>query len=96
MNFSQVLIKPLASEKSNFFKDKYGRFVFRVHPDANKIQIKEAVETVFGAEVLKVNVVRKRPVKIYRQGRAVGQKAGYKKAYVTVKDPKIMAALEGV
>ncbi len=58
-------------------------YVFAVHPDANKIQIKRAVESRYGVKVADVRVVNIRGKEI-RRGARVGRKPGIKKAYATI------------
>jgi large subunit ribosomal protein L23 len=78
----QVLIAPVVSEKS------YGlieakKYAFRVHPDAHKTQIRQAVEELFEVRVIGVNVSTVRP-KPKRRGLHRGVKQGWKKAIVQV------------
>ena len=90
MELTSVLIKPLLSEKVSYYAQKHNCVCFKVHPDANKIEIRRAVEELFDVHVVKVNVVRVRAEKCMRQGRVIGKRAGYKKAYVTLtEDSKI-------
>ena len=67
-----------------FSKEKENVYVFRVLPDANKIEIKTAVEKHFEVKVTNVRTCTVRPKK-RRLGKYVGKTAGWKKAYVTVK-----------
>ncbi|MBQ9536760.1 MAG: 50S ribosomal protein L23 [Desulfovibrionaceae bacterium] len=96
MELTAVLLKPLSTEKVSRLKKDHNRYGFKVHPNANKIEIKQAVEMQFDVKVVDVTVVRKRPRTITRQGRIAGQKAGYKKAYVTLSRADSIAGLEGV
>lgn len=84
MNFTEVLIAPILSEKSVINKDEQNRYTFRVNPKANKTEIKAAVETVFK---VKVSAVRTAilPGKLHRVGRHEGYRSDWKKAIVTVK-----------
>lgn len=93
MDLSYVLIKPMISEKTRSMTRKYERVAFRVHPEANKVQIKQAVEETLNVKVEDVTVVRKRSLKRRRQGRVIGRKPGYKKAYVKLA-PGEIAKLE--
>lgn len=82
-----VIIKPLLSEKtySDIANKKYA---FVVAMDANKTEIKKAVEEVFGVKVEKVNTTHVKG-KLKRQGKTQGYTSDYKKAYVTLtKDSK--------
>jgi len=96
MDNTQILIKPLISEKATLMKDAFNQIVFLVHPDANKYQIKNAVESLFKVKVEKVNIVRQRPVLKKRFGRVVGKKSGYKKAYVSLSAGDKIEFFEGV
>ena len=77
-----VIIAPVISEKS--MDDAQSRkYTFKVALDADKFEIKDAVEEAFGVEVIRVNTSNY-DGKIRRQGRFVGRTAKYKKAIVTV------------
>lgn len=80
MNAYDIIKKPILTEKSyKGISDK--KYVFEVASDANKTQIKNAVEQIFGVKVEKVNTVNVGG-KLKRQGRSEGYTASYKKAYV--------------
>ena len=81
---NHILLAPHMSEKTMFVKEKDNVYVFRVRPDANKLEIKAAVEKHF--EVV-VNDVKTSNVKARKRrvGRHLGKTAAWKKAYVTVK-----------
>ncbi len=95
MNKNYVLVKPLSTEQTSAMTEKHNRYVFEVHPDANKIEIKAVVEELFGVVVVDVKTVRIRPRKRTRQGRVVGMTRGLKKAYVKVADGQKIAFFEG-
>ena len=78
-----VLIAPVVSEKSYGQIGERGKYTFRVHPDAHKTQIRQAVERIFEVDVVAVNV-SKVPSKPKRRGMTRGTRAGWKKAVVTV------------
>ncbi len=90
-----VLIAPIISEKS--MEDAQGKkYTFKVATDANKFEIKAAVEEAFGVEVIRVNTSNF-DGKVKRQGRTVGKTAAYKKAIVTVSaDSKPIEFFEGL
>ena len=75
-----VIIRPLVSEKSvaTIKAKKYG---FVVHPDADKTQIKNAVEEIFGVKVEKVTTINYQG-KVKRQGKYEGRQSAWKKAYI--------------
>ena len=82
-----IIIKPLLSEKT-YANIANKRYAFVVKKDANKTEIKNAVEQLFGVKVEKVNTANV-DGKLRRQGKTQGYTADYKKAYVTLtKDSK--------
>ncbi len=85
MNFTEVLISPILSEKSVVIKDEQNRYTFRVNPKANKTQIKKAIETLFKVKVSAVRTANL-PGKLHRVGRHEGYRSDWKKAIVTVKE----------
>ena len=97
-NPHDVILRPVLTEASyDGFADK--RYVFEVHPTANKTEIKLALESIFaedGVKVEKVNTVRTLG-KIKRQGKFSGRTPEIKKAYVTLKkDSKPIKFFEGM
>ncbi|TKB84578.1 MAG: 50S ribosomal protein L23, partial [Nitrospira sp.] len=68
---------------------------FLVHPDANKIQIRQAVESLLKVKVSRVNVVNIRG-KVKRLGRFVGKRSDWKKAFVTLKEGEKLELFESV
>ncbi len=96
MDITNVLIKPILTEKSTILKDTQNKVTFLVHPKANKCQIKAAVEELFGVRVEQVNIVKKHPRLIRRFGRVAGKKSGGKKAYVTLAPGDKIEFFEGV
>lgn len=81
-----VLKRPVITEKSTIQADELGQYVFEVHPDANKIQIREAVELIFDKRVKKIRTMRM-PAKRGRRGRSwYMRKREWKKAIVTLQD----------
>jgi len=96
MDYSRILIKPVVTEKSTLVKDEHNQVVFTVAQEANKIQIKQAVQEAFNVEVQSVNVVRRRPTQKRRFGRRVGKVGGYKKAFITLAPGEKIDYFEGV
>lgn len=96
METTYVLLKPLLTEKTTMLKDTAQQVAFYVHPAANKLEIKQAVEQAFDVKVEAVNVVRRAPSNRERQGRVVGRKPGWKKAYVTLAEGDKIEFFEGV
>ena len=87
MKLSDVLIKPILSEKANGQQEKLRRYAFRVAKEANKLEIKKAVESFYGVTVTDVNTVvvpGKNKTRYTKAGFIKGRKSSYKKAMVTV------------
>ncbi|MGQ1786957.1 MULTISPECIES: 50S ribosomal protein L23 [unclassified Saccharicrinis] len=83
----QILIKPIVTEKLNEISEKLNRFGFVVNKDANKLQIKKAVEEMYNVTVEKVNTMNyagKVKSRYTKSGVQVGKTAAYKKAIVTL------------
>jgi len=79
----KVLLGPVVSEKSYGQIADASKYTFKVHPDAHKTEIRQAVESVFKVTVVNVNV-SKVPAKPKRRGMSQGTRPGWKKAVVTV------------
>ena len=87
MNLTEVLIKPIVTEKSNKFSESRRIYAFRVSRKANKLEVKKAVETFYGVSVVDVHtmvVPGKSRSRFTKAGFIKGMKPAYKKAYVTV------------
>lgn len=97
MNAYDIIIKPVMSEKAFAgIAQNPKRYTFVVAKNANKIQIKQAVEQIFGVKVDKVNTVNVRG-RLKRQGRAQGYTASKKKAVVTLTaDSKVIEFFESL
>ena len=89
----QVLIAPVVSEKS-YSQIEARKYSFRVHPDAHKTQIRQAVEELFEVKVVAVNVSQVRP-KPKRRGMVLGKKQGWKKAIVQLREGDTIEIFEG-
>jgi large subunit ribosomal protein L23 len=90
-----IILKPVMTEKSyDGLAEK--RYAFLVHPDANKTEVKQAVEAAFGVKVEKVNIMNKMG-KLKRQGRFIGRRSATKKAYVQLTpESKTIEFFEGM
>ena len=87
MKLTDVLIKPVLSEKANKQSEKSNRYTFVVDKKANKLEIKKAVEQFYGVQVEEVNtsiMPSKLKAKYTKAGFIVGRKPAKKKALVTV------------
>ncbi|SDZ84348.1 LSU ribosomal protein L23P [Desulfuromusa kysingii] len=81
----EVIRRPLISEKANALKESSRIVAFEVGRDANKIEIKQAVEKAFDVKVEAVNTIQLRG-KVKRVGANMGQRNNWKKAYVTLEE----------
>ncbi len=90
-----VLIKPIITEKATYQKENANQVVFLVARDANKIEIKRAVEKIFNKKVLAVQTINRRG-KVKRQGRFVGKRPDYKRAIVRLYPGETIDFFEGV
>ncbi len=96
MRIQDVIRRPLITEKSTVLKDERGIVAFEVDMRANKIEVKRAVEAQFNVRVAEVRVARMHGKK-RRQGRYVGRRPDWKKAYVRLADgEKPIEFFEGV
>ena len=87
---AEILIKPVVSEKS-YHQITENRYTFRVHKDAHKTQVRQAVEQIFDVTVTSVNI-SKVPAKPKRRGMTAGTRPGWKKAVVTVAEGQTIEA----
>ena len=95
MDHSQVLIRPVVSEKS-YVLATAGKYTFRVHPDAHKTQIKQAIEALFdGVKVLEVRTASV-PSKPKRRGFTSGRTREWKKAVVQVREGDSIPIFQGL
>jgi large subunit ribosomal protein L23 len=95
---TEVILRPVISEKS-MDQTSRNKYTFAVADEANKMQIKAAVEELFKVTVLHVNVLttkRKEKSRNRRRGREVGYTSAWKKAVVTVKAGDSIEFFEGV
>ena len=84
-----IIIKPIVTEKATLLTEKLNRYSFKVNKDANKIQIKKAVEAAYNVTVVDVNtsIVRgKNKTRYTKAGIIKGSTSSYKKAVVTLKE----------
>jgi large subunit ribosomal protein L23 len=85
-----IIIKPIVTEKQTQISGKFpNRVGFRVSPDANKLEIKKAVEDMYEVTVVKVNTMNydgKRKSRYTKSGVVSGREASFKKAIITLKE----------
>jgi large subunit ribosomal protein L23 len=80
-----IVLRPIISEKMEYLKEAQRRYAFKVHPDANKLEIAQAVEVMYKVTVTGVNVMRKQGKK-RRLRFQLGRRSDWKKAVVTLKE----------
>jgi large subunit ribosomal protein L23 len=88
-----ILIKPIVTEKMTAQGEDFNRYGFVVAKDANKLQIKQAVEELYEVKVAEVNTMRyagKRKQRYTKSGISVGQTPSYKKAVVTLAEGEVI------
>jgi len=93
MDASQILLAPIVSEKS-YAGTSVGKYTFRVHEDAHRTQVRQAVEQLFDVQVARVNILKVQP-KPKRRGTIKGTKQGWKKAIVQLKPGHTIEFFEG-
>lgn len=84
-----IIVKPLVTEKMTSITEKSNRFGFIVSPEANKLEIKNEVETLYNVTVVEVNTIRyagKNKARWTKSGLIKGRSNAFKKAIVTLKD----------
>jgi large subunit ribosomal protein L23 len=95
MKQTDIIRRPLITEKTSILREDGKTIVFQVARDANKVEIKRAIEKLLGAKVASVRTSIAHG-KIKRQGRFAGQRPDWKKAYVTLREgEKMPEFLEG-
>ena len=95
MKLTDVIRRPLVTEKTTILREDGLTLVLQVAAHANKIQIRRAVETLFGSKVADVRTTTMRG-KIKRQGRFAGRRPDWKKAYVRLREgEKLPEFIEG-
>jgi large subunit ribosomal protein L23 len=95
MKLTDVIRRPLITEKTTILREDGRTVVFEVARDANKVEIRQAVEKLLGAKVADVRTANTQG-KLKRQGRFVGRRNDWKKAYVKLREgEKLPDFLEG-
>lgn len=85
----EILKKPILTEKASLLTEKLNRFAFKVDHRANKLQIKTAIEQMYGVNIKAINtivVTGKLKSRYTKAGNVTGRAPKYKKAIVTLKD----------
>ena len=94
MEHTQVIIRPVVSEKS-YVLSAANRYVFRVHPDAHKTHIRQGVEALFDVHVVEVRTMSVKP-KPKRRGITRGQTRAWKKAIVQLREGESIPIFHGL
>jgi large subunit ribosomal protein L23 len=94
MDATQIIIRPIVSEKS-YVLATTGKYTFRVHDDAHKTQIKQAVEELFDVEVLDVRTMSVKG-KPKRRGFTAGKRRSWRKAIVQVREGDSIPIFQGL
>ena len=94
MKYTDILIEPVVSEKASALREQ-NKYVFLVHPDATKTEIKAAVSSLFNVKVINCTTMNVMGKMKRLRGRP-GRTASYKKAIVRIADGQTIAAFEGV
>ncbi len=90
---NEVLLAPVVSEKSYNLIDQR-KYAFRIHPDAHRTQVRQAVEQLFDVHVERVNILKVQ-AKPKRRGLIKGTRPGWKKAIVQVREGETIPIFEG-
>jgi len=90
-----IIQSAIISEKGTRLRAKGNSYLFKVHPDSNKIEIAQAVEKIFKVEVTQVRTMN-RLGKPKRMGRFLGKRADWKKAVVTLKADQTIEIFDSV
>ena len=96
-NFTEIIIRPLLTEKSNVLSELQNKYVFQVYRNANKIEIKKSIEGRFDVKVKKVSTInckgKNKNMSVRSSGRVIrtnGDRSDWKKAIITLSgDDKI-------
>lgn len=90
----EIIYRPLMTEKTTKQKEKFNQFTFEVNPDANRIEIRRAIEKIFNVRVSEVRTIQVKGKKKQR-GRIIGKRKDWKKAIVTLKPGERIDFFEG-
>ena len=90
---NEILLAPVVSEKSYNLIDER-KYAFKIHPDAHRTQVRQAVEQLFDVHVERVNILKVQP-KPKRRGLIKGTRPGWKKAIVQVREGESIPIFEG-
>lgn len=92
---NEIIKRPLITEKTSIQKETFNQLTFEVAPQANRIEIKRAVENIFNVNVAGVRTMQVKG-KVKRRGRILGKRRDWKKAIVTLMPGERIDFFEGV
>lgn len=97
MHWRDIIRRPIVTEKSNLMADLHNQYTFMVHPRANKLQVKQAIELAWpNVHVEKIRIANMPAKRARRLRRMTIRKTGWKKAFVTLKPGDRIELFEGV
>ena len=91
----RIVCRPLITERASLLQEGSNKYLFEIRGDANKIEIRRAVERMFDVDVVKVNTLSVRG-KVKRLGRFQGRRSNWRKAIVTLAEGQTIDYFEGV
>jgi large subunit ribosomal protein L23 len=91
----QIIRRPIITEKATLMKENENKYVFEVEKESNKIEIKKAIEELFGVSVTNVNTYTTHG-KVRTRGRFRGRRPDWKRAVVQLKEGDTIEFFEGV
>ena len=94
MRTDQIILRPVMTEKSTMIRNKYNKYTFIVHKNANKISVQDAIKNLFDVTPIKVNIINVRGKK-RRVRYKLGYTSSYKKAIITLKQGERIGIFEG-
>lgn len=92
-DLSKVIVRPIITEQGGIMRELNNEYSFQVAPEANKLEVKSAVEQYFGVKVTQVRTMNYRG-KVKRMGRFSGKRADWKKAVVTLAEGETIDLFE--
>jgi large subunit ribosomal protein L23 len=92
---NDIIYQAIISEKGSILKDKENRYLFKVHPRANKIEIKKAIESAFDVKIINVKTINMKG-KAKKLGRFEGKRSSWKKTIVKLKEGDTIEFFENV
>ncbi len=97
MTAREVILRPVVTEKTTEMQERENTVCFEIARRANKIQVRQAVEQLFGVKVVEVHVVNRRGKPVMRFGRTVNHRPSVRKAYVKLAPgSKTLEFFEGI